>query len=360
MTASASSDPSSRVSSPVAASRSGPAWRSGHGRPPPRSRPPAGSAWRQPEGDGRDADVGGVGASRSPVRNTFTATASEASSAGRLSVGRAIRFQSESIAFSRLPVRPQPEAKVCSSSAGSDGSSLREPRCGAGRRQALARSAAARSGAGSTARWSGGGGRCREIDAAGRPSRRTGTRQPPLERQQVVDADPAQEAEVRGAAAKRDVLAVVELEAVALERERRAAEARARLVEDDLGAAVGALERRREPGEPAAHHGAPSCAGPGEAAGEDEALLPGPKREPAAGGRATARRRFARAAGGTYRPSRGRRRRCGGRSAARGRAPSASRPRPRSASKAITSSIGPSNLPPTASHPKRSRSSRGR
>ena len=48
-----------------------------------------------------------------------------------------------------------------------------------------------------------------------------------LQRQQVLDAEPAQEAEVGGAAAQSDVLAVVELEAVALEGEGRAAEPRA-------------------------------------------------------------------------------------------------------------------------------------
>ncbi len=51
------------------------------------------------------------------------------------------------------------------------------------------------------------------------------------------------------------MLAVVELEAVPLERERRTAEPRAPLVEHDLRAAVGAGERRREAGEAAADDG---------------------------------------------------------------------------------------------------------
>src|SRR5947208_2470638 len=46
-----------------------------------------------------------------------------------------------------------------------------------------------------------------------------GNVQPRLQRQQLLGADPPQKPEVRRAAAKRDVLAVVEPEAVALERE---------------------------------------------------------------------------------------------------------------------------------------------
>ena len=41
--------------------------------------------------------------SRRPVRNTLTAAASEASPAGRFSVGRAIRFQSDAIALADCP-----------------------------------------------------------------------------------------------------------------------------------------------------------------------------------------------------------------------------------------------------------------
>ena len=47
--------------------------------------------------------------------------------------------------------------------------------------------------------------------------------QPPLERQQLLDPEPAQEAEIDRAATEGDVLTVVELEAVSLERERRPA-----------------------------------------------------------------------------------------------------------------------------------------
>jgi hypothetical protein len=48
--------------------------------------------------------------------------------------------------------------------------------------------------------------------------------EPALQREQVVGLDPPEEVEVGGAAAQRDVLAVVEPQPVALERERRAAE----------------------------------------------------------------------------------------------------------------------------------------
>ena len=83
------------------------------------------------------------------------------------------------------------------------------------------------------------------MDAGGCPSRSTGTRSRGWSGSRSVDAEPAQEAEVGGAAAERDVLAVVELEAVALERERRAAEPRARLVERHLGAARRRTRSRR-------------------------------------------------------------------------------------------------------------------
>ena len=76
-----------------------------------------------------------------------------------------------------------------------------------------------------------------------------GNVQPRLQRQQLLGADPPQKAEVGSAAAKRDVLAVVEPEAVALERERRAPKTRARLVERHLGAGIRQLDRSGESGE---------------------------------------------------------------------------------------------------------------
>ena len=71
-------------------------------------------------------------------------------------------------------------------------------------------------------------------------------------------ADPLQEAQVRGEAAERDVLAVVGRRVgIALARRQRlhlAAEGRARLVERHVVARIDELERRGEPGQPAADH----------------------------------------------------------------------------------------------------------
>ena len=50
-------------------------------------------------------------ASSRPVRKTIVASASDASSAGRLSVGSVIRFQSSAIAALGLAVRAQPVAE---------------------------------------------------------------------------------------------------------------------------------------------------------------------------------------------------------------------------------------------------------
>src|SRR5205814_2303662 len=65
--------------------------------------------------------------------------------------------------------------------------------------------------------------------------------------------DPLEQPAVGGAAAQEDVLPVVGDDAVARERVRRAAQPRARLQQRDLGAGVGAVERRRDAGEPATH-----------------------------------------------------------------------------------------------------------
>jgi hypothetical protein len=73
-----------------------------------------------------------------------------------------------------------------------------------------------------------------------------------LEHDVVGHSEPSEQAEVLGEAAQEDVLAVVQPEAVALDRERRAAESRARLEQRDLRAAVRELEGGRDPGQPAA------------------------------------------------------------------------------------------------------------
>ncbi len=76
-----------------------------------------------------------------------------------------------------------------------------------------------------------------------------------LHRDEALDAEPVQKRAVRDAAAQEDVLAVVDRVAPPLDREGCAAEPLARLVERDVGAAVGALDRRGETGEPAADDG---------------------------------------------------------------------------------------------------------
>ena len=113
--------------------------------------------------------------SRRPVRNTLTAAASEASPAGRFSVGRAMRFQSDAIALADCPCDSSHDPKVWRSSAGSAGSSRR--------RASAPRTAAARStglsGLYRTSveeRWSGAGRPVRLMNAGRLPSRRTGTR----------------------------------------------------------------------------------------------------------------------------------------------------------------------------------------
>ena len=67
-------------------------------------------------------------------------------------------------------------------------------------------------------------------------------------------AQPLEQAAVGEAAAQEDVLAVVHLKAVALERVGGPAEPAPHLDERHARARVGAVERRRDPGEAAADH----------------------------------------------------------------------------------------------------------
>jgi hypothetical protein len=76
--------------------------------------------------------------------------------------------------------------------------------------------------------------------------------QPGLQREPFLDAEAAQEPPVARAAAERYVLAVVEPVAVPFDREGRTAELRARLEQRHRRSGVGAVERRRDPGQPAA------------------------------------------------------------------------------------------------------------
>ena len=85
--------------------------------------------------------------------------------------------------------------------------------------------------------------------------------EPWLELDLVGDPEAVEQPQVGGAAAEEDVLAVVDLEPVALDGERRTAEPRPRFVQRHGRACVREIQRRRDPREPAAHHehGAACC-----------------------------------------------------------------------------------------------------
>ena len=139
--------------------------------PSPRRRAGAGAARRDADvGTRRRVEQAGAEDLRPP-------RASDASSAGRLSVGSAIRFQSAVDRAPDWPCARSQSPKVCSSSAGSSGSSLPQRERGADRRQ---RARARLSGAiAEQRRRRGGAARAaplREMNAGGLPSRSTGTR----------------------------------------------------------------------------------------------------------------------------------------------------------------------------------------
>ncbi len=76
-------------------------------------------------------------------------------------------------------------------------------------------------------------------------------RQPALERGAVLRSEPAEESPVGSAATQEDMLAVVEYEAVALERPRGTPETRPPFEQRHLMAGVGTGDRRRQSGQPA-------------------------------------------------------------------------------------------------------------
>ncbi len=76
-----------------------------------------------------------------------------------------------------------------------------------------------------------------------------------LQGDELGRVEPIQQARVRGAAAQEHVLAVVEVQAVAGERVDGAAEAPARLEQDDLAPRLGALQRGGDPRQSASHDG---------------------------------------------------------------------------------------------------------
>ena len=142
------------------------------------------------------ADVAGVGRSSSPVWNTLAASASDASAAGRFTVGSAIRFQSASIgapATGRASASHAP--KVRRSSAGSSRSSRRSA-SGPRARSRRGRGARGAGSARATGAGAAGAGSRRALDAArrGPPGETTGMSRPALQLGQPVGADALEEA----------------------------------------------------------------------------------------------------------------------------------------------------------------------
>jgi hypothetical protein len=78
--------------------------------------------------------------------------------------------------------------------------------------------------------------------------------EPRLERDQVLDAEPREQAAIGGAAAHEHVLTIVDVQPALLGRERRAAEPSARLEQPDPRARVGARKRGGHTREPATDH----------------------------------------------------------------------------------------------------------
>ncbi len=187
-------------------------------------------------------------ASSSPVWKTFAASASDASAAGRLRVGRTIRFHSASTAAGDWPCSRSQAPNVRRSSAGSARSSFDSGRTARAIAMRSRRDRKAKR-ASDGSRCTGAGRRARPIQPMRPPGATHRDRQPALQLGQLRRVDALEEAPVRGAAAQEHVLAVVHPDVVAAERERRAAEPRPALEQRHLGARVGAVERGGDPGQ---------------------------------------------------------------------------------------------------------------
>ena len=87
--------------------------------------------------------------------------------------------------------------------------------------------------------------------------REHGDLEPWLEDDVALDTEPPDEVAVRRAAAQEDVLTVVEPQALLLDRERRAAEARTGLEERHRCACICAFEGRGYPRQPTSDHDDP-------------------------------------------------------------------------------------------------------
>ena len=195
-------------------SRRAPGSRRGRAHRRASSAAAAGSAWRRWNGAAGTPMSAGVGGVEQAGRNTFTATASDASSAGRLRVGSAIRFQSASIAFCDWPCARSHEAERLRRRA--QGRPDRARPSAAAARAAARRSAHAERRVAQKARG--------EVERRRQPRARDARRRQPLAQDgHAAGAAGAaaggrspirrRKPEVGRAAAQRDVLAVVELRA---------------------------------------------------------------------------------------------------------------------------------------------------
>ena len=209
--------------------------------PPSRSRSAAaGSTWSASSGTRAQPTSAASVRSMSPVRKTFAPSVNDASSARRFTVGSVMRSQSRSIAPRDCPLRARNAANVSESRPGSSRLSLRRARTARATRRPFAERQVPVTG--ERERQVGRGGKAVAPDPAdprrapARIGAQDGDREPTLENRPVRRSKASEEPPVGGAAAQKDVLAVVEHEPVAFERPRRAPEARPRLEKRHLGA----------------------------------------------------------------------------------------------------------------------------
>ena len=203
----------------------------------------------------RDADVAGGAVRIRPSWKTWAAWASDASPTSRLSVGRAISPR-PSRCFGALTMLAQPvteRAAICALVVGIDpfaGSASPGPQPGARGRSGSCSAAVNRRGAPAPEAGCG-------AARPRRPRAEDGDLQTWLQRDQRGGVQLREQVAVGRAAAQEYVLSVVGVNPVARERIRRAPEAAARLEQGHLRAGACAVERRGDPGKPAADDGHP-------------------------------------------------------------------------------------------------------
>ncbi len=190
----------------------------------------------------------------SPAWNTYAACARDASAGSRLSVGRTIRLQTASIASLALATLGQPVAERAP---------IHLRVIGVDRVQRAHRPGHARAFAEAEQRVPEHRGRevqrRRERRAPQLRRRAAGCEhrdlEPALERDPVGSAESVEQLPVRRAAAQEHVLSVVGADPVARERVGGPAQPSTRLHQRHARAGARAVQRRRDPGEPAADHG---------------------------------------------------------------------------------------------------------